>query len=58
VAACRRAATAAPAATRTVTSARQTITGDRAAATNTGGDGRTRITFVKDHGSWKVLSTR
>lgn len=58
VAACRRAAKAAPAAKRTVTIDRLTITGDRAAATITGGDGRTRITFVKDHGSWKVLSTR
>lgn len=58
VAACRRAAKAAPGASRTVTVERLTITGDRAAATVRGADGRTHITFVKDHGSWKVLATR
>jgi hypothetical protein len=54
---CRRAAKAAPAAGPGVTIESLTITGDRAAATVSGADGRTRITFVKDEGSWKVLAT-
>jgi hypothetical protein len=34
------------------------VTGDRARAAVTGSDGRTTITFTKDHGSWKVTDTR
>ncbi|MCW3041786.1 MAG: hypothetical protein JWM31_3691 [Solirubrobacterales bacterium] len=34
------------------------VAGDAATADVTGNDGRTRITFVKDGGSWKVADTR
>lgn len=56
---CRRAARSTPANTDPeVRIRRLTITGGRAGAAVIGSDGRTTISFVKDHGSWKVTATR